>query len=390
MESQEGNRTPERVGLRALGTWRAFLTLKDVFNCHLLKTIVLGQVLSMLICGTAVTSQYLAEARVDTSMLQSFLNYTLLLLTYTTTLSLRRGDESIFKILKEKWWKYLLLALTDVEANYTVVMAYQFTTLTSIQLLDCFVIPVLMVLSWFFLKTRYRPLHFIAVTVCLLGVGAMVGADLLAGRDQGSNSDVLLGDGLVLISAALYAVSNMCQEYTVKNLTRVEFLGMMGLFGTLISGVQMAVLEAEAVSKISWDWTISLLFFSYVLCMYGLYSFMPVVVKMTSATAVNLSLLTADLFSLFCGIVLFHYKFSVLYIVSFVVITIGFILFNVIPTYAPDQVGGTDNAYQCVATAEVVQGDGETALNWQQDGQQEEKCGHTEPCTTVCSLKYMV
>lgn len=45
------------------------------------------------------------------------------------------GDESIFKILKEKWWKYLLLALTDVEANYTVVMAYQFTTLTSIQVL---------------------------------------------------------------------------------------------------------------------------------------------------------------------------------------------------------------------------------------------------------------
>lgn len=54
-----------------------------------------------------------------------------------------------------------------------------------------------------------------------------------------SGSDVLWGDGLVLISAALYAVSNVCQEYTVKNLSRVEFLGMMGLFGTLISGVQM-------------------------------------------------------------------------------------------------------------------------------------------------------
>ncbi len=50
---------------------------------------------------------------------------------------------------------------------------------------------------------------------------------------------MLLGDGLVLVSAALYAVSNVCQEYTVKNLSRVEFLGMMGLFGTLISGVQM-------------------------------------------------------------------------------------------------------------------------------------------------------
>lgn len=142
-------------------------------------------------------------------------------------------------------------------------------------------------MSWFLLKTRYRPLHFVAVAVCLLGVGAMVGADILAGRDQGSSrntyciiyiymwsaetsqviennqtvgsykllliislpvplslraaSDVVLGDSLVLLSAVLYAVSNMCQEFTVKNLSRVEFLGMMGLFGTIISGIQLYV-----------------------------------------------------------------------------------------------------------------------------------------------------
>lgn len=43
------------------------------------------------------------------------------------------GENNIVKILKTKWWKYFLMALTDVEANYTVVKAYQFTTLTSIQ-----------------------------------------------------------------------------------------------------------------------------------------------------------------------------------------------------------------------------------------------------------------
>lgn len=54
-----------------------------------------------------------------------------------------------------------------------------------------------------------------------------------------SASNILLGDCLVLISATLYAVSNVCQEYTVKNLSRVEFLGMIGLFGTIISTIQM-------------------------------------------------------------------------------------------------------------------------------------------------------
>ncbi|XP_029956069.1 solute carrier family 35 member F2 [Salarias fasciatus] len=308
--------------------------LKDVFTWHLLKTIAMGQVLSLLICGTAVSCQYLADAKVETPMLQSFLNYALLLLTYTSILSFRKGDRNILKILKTKWWKYLIMGLADVEANYAVVKAYQFTTLTSIQLLDCFVIPVLMLLSWFFLKTRYKLVHYVAVVVCLLGVGAMVGADIVAERDQGSSSDVLLGDGLVLLSAVLYAVSNVCQEHTVKNLSRVEFLGTMGLFGTVISGIQLAVLETQAIADIKWDLHIALLFAVYVLCMYALYSFMPVVVKMTSATAVNLSLLTADLFSLFCGMFLFHYLFSALYIVSFVVISVGFVMFNAVPTYS--------------------------------------------------------
>ncbi|KAM9846638.1 solute carrier family 35 member F2 isoform 2-T2 [Aulostomus maculatus] len=299
---------------RLCGRWRLACGLhssglREVLTWHLLKTIVMGQILSVLICGTAVSCQYLADAGVQTPVLQSFLSYALLLLVYTTVLSTHRGDRSIVQILKTKWWRYLLMGLADVEANYTVVKAYQLTTLTSIQLLDCFVIPVLMLMSWFLLKTRYRPLHFVAVTVCLLGVGAMVGADILAGRDQGSTSDVVLGDGLVLLSAVLYAVSNMCQEVTVKTLSRVEFLGMMGLFGTIISGIQLAALETRAVKELKWNFNISMLFALYALCMFALYSFMPVVVKMTSATAVNLSLLTADLFSLFCGIFLFHYKF---------------------------------------------------------------------------------
>ncbi|XP_008331259.1 solute carrier family 35 member F2-like [Cynoglossus semilaevis] len=329
-----------RAQERLWGKWKVVCGLhnyniRDVFTWQLLKTVAMGQVLSLLICGTAVSCQYLAEAKVETPMLQSFLNYALLLLVYTTILITRKGERNIVQILKTKWWKYLVMGVADVEANYVVVRAYQFTTLTSIQLLDCFVIPVLMLLSWMFLKTRYRLVHFVAVAVCLLGVGTMVGADIVAGREQGSSSDVLLGDGLVLLSAVLYAVSNMCQEYTVKNLSRVEFLGMMGLFGTIISGIQLAVLEIPAVSAIKWNLHISMLFAVYALCMYALYSFMPVVVKLTSATAVNLSLLTADLFSLFCGLFLFHYKFSALYIVSFVIITVGFIMFNAVPTYTP-------------------------------------------------------
>ncbi|XP_035477572.1 solute carrier family 35 member F2-like [Scophthalmus maximus] len=308
---------------------------KDVLTWQLAKTLAMGQGLALLICGTAISSQYLAtDFQVNTPMLQSFLNYSLLCVTYTTMLLCRTGDGNILQILKRRGWKYLLLGLVDVEANYTVVKAYQYTTLTSVQLLDCFVVPVLMILSWWVLKIRYRLVHYIAVCICLLGVGAMVGADLLAGRDQGSTSNILLGDGLVLLSATLYGVSNVCQEYTVKNLSRVEFLGMLGLFGTIISTVQMVVLERNEVANIQWSWKVGFLFTAFALCMYTLYSCMPLVMKLSSATAVNLSMLTADLFSLFCGIFLFQYDFSGLYLVSLVVILIGFITFNTVPTPA--------------------------------------------------------
>lgn len=53
----------------------------------------MGQVLSLLICGTAVSCQYLADDGVETPMLQSFLNYALLLLTYTTILCTRKGQQ---------------------------------------------------------------------------------------------------------------------------------------------------------------------------------------------------------------------------------------------------------------------------------------------------------
>ncbi|XP_077468416.1 solute carrier family 35 member F2-like isoform X3 [Stigmatopora argus] len=294
-----------------------------------LETLALGQVLAALVCGTAVSSQYLSSGLgVDAPLLQSVLHYGLLAVSYTPAMFCRTGPDGVYQMGRRRWLQYFLLGLVDVEANYAVVKAYQYTTLTSVQvgvasrfsrtpvaifflqLLDCFVIPVAMLLSRWLLKTRYRPAHYAAVGVGLLGVGAMVGADLLAGRDQGSASDALLGDGLVLVSATLYAVSNVWQEYTVKNRSRLEFLGMLGLYGAVISSVQMLVLELRQVSAIRWSWPVAALLGAFASCMLGLYSLMPLVVKESGAAAANLSMLSADVFAVFCGIFLFGYQVS--------------------------------------------------------------------------------
>ena len=64
---------------------------------------------------------------------QSTMHYVLQCLLFTTWLSCRSGDRGIISVLRCRGWRYLLLALVDIEANYLLVTAHQFTTLTSIQ-----------------------------------------------------------------------------------------------------------------------------------------------------------------------------------------------------------------------------------------------------------------
>lgn len=66
------------------------------------------------------------------------------------------------------------------------------------QLLDCFVIPVVILLSWFFLLIRYKAVHFIGIVVCILGMGCMVGADVLVGRHQGAGESPCVQQGTCL------------------------------------------------------------------------------------------------------------------------------------------------------------------------------------------------
>uniref|UniRef100_A0A3P8WBP5 Solute carrier family 35 member F1 n=1 Tax=Cynoglossus semilaevis TaxID=244447 RepID=A0A3P8WBP5_CYNSE len=266
----------------------------------------------------------------------SFLNYILLFLVYTTTLAVRQGEDNLLAILKERWWKYIILGIIDIEANYLLLKAYHYTTLASVQLLDCFVIPVVLLLSWFFLLVRYKAVHFFSMGLSFLGIGCMIGADIMLGRQEGIvgiGDQKMFGDLLVLGGATLYGISNVCEEFIVKNLSHVEFLGMLGLFGSFFSGFQLAITEHKELLKVSWDWQIGLLYVGFSAFMFGLYSFMPVVMKRTSATLVNLSLLTADLYSLFCGFFLFHYKFSGLYLLSFFFIILGLLLYSTSSTY---------------------------------------------------------
>lgn len=74
--------------------------------------------------------------------------------------------------------------------------AYQNTSMTSVMLLDCWAIPCVMVLTWVFLKTKYRLMKIIGVVICIVGVVMVVFSDVHAGDRAGNGFQ---NDSLVLI-----------------------------------------------------------------------------------------------------------------------------------------------------------------------------------------------
>ncbi|XP_064628299.1 solute carrier family 35 member F2-like isoform X2 [Lineus longissimus] len=302
---------------------------KTISARKLVRALCFGQVLSLLLCGTAVTSGLLQEHNVSIPTAQSFLNYVLLGLIYAPMLACRKNKDNILVILRERGWKYLLLGIIDVEGNYLIVNAYHYTTVTSVQLLDCFTIPVVLILSWLILKVKYKLVHIIGVLVCLAGVGSLVGADILTNKNGSEQAvNMVLGDLLCLGGATLYGISNVAEEFVVKSFDQVEFLGMIGIFGSLISGLQVGLLERDAVSEVDFtSYKIVLLLLGFVACLFFYYTFLPVVIKATSAATVNLNILSADFYSLLFGIFLFRYTFHPLYYVAFVLILGGVVVY---------------------------------------------------------------
>jgi solute carrier family 35 protein F1/2 len=312
------------------------------------RALLLGQVIAALIAGTGVFSTSLADRGVNIPTAQSTLNYLLLLVFLA-----RRVQQRGTKPLLVPWWRYALLAAADVEANFFIVKAYQYTTITSVMLLDCFTIPVVMLLSYRFLGTRYTRAHFLGVGLCLLGIVALVASDVLAppqptdsSADGGggggggeaaqqsagaASSDALFGDLLCLVAATLYAVSNVGQEILVKTHDRVEFLGLLGLFGSLLSGVQVALVESDALAAVEWSPAVVGHLAGFALCLFVMYTLTSRFLQSCDSTLFNLSLLGSDVWAVVAAYALFGASLSPLYFVAAALIVAGLVVYNRVP-----------------------------------------------------------
>jgi solute carrier family 35 protein F1/2 len=319
-----------------------------------MKLIIFGQILSISITGTATFSQFLSNNGVNAPTFQSFTNYVMLcvyIFPLYQSAKVRKDHNSNTNIKTNTCrdsasgqacnllsistslpsWQYFLLALADVEGNFFLVRAYQYTTITSVQLLDCFTIPCVMVLSVCLFSTTFKKWHIIGCVSCLIGLVLCVISDIVSDRygDQQA-SNAYIGDLLVCVGCVFYAVSNIGQEIVVKEHdARVEYLAMLGLYGTFISGVQMLIFERDAIAAIDFTNASNIAnIFLFDLCLFSLYSGVPYLLHHSSAVFMNLSFLTSDFFSVIIALFVFGARLHPLYIFSFIVIVVGLIIYN--------------------------------------------------------------
>lgn len=270
-------------------------------------------------------------------LLQSTLNYGLLAVYgFAWTRCARLSTRS--------WLRYALLALVDVQANCLLVLAYRYTSITSVMILDCFTIPCVMVLSKVILHAQYTRLHLLGVLACLAGLCCTVVSDGLRDRAAESDADqpprAVLGDVLTLCGAALYAVSNVLMELLAKDRGRHELLGAIGAAGFLIGGAQSGLMERAAFERTRWRMADLGLVVAYSGCMFGFYAGAAYFLEAADAALFTLSLLTSDVYAVLYATLALQRSFHALYAVGFGLTLGGVVVFvrQPEPTRAPPAV----------------------------------------------------
>ncbi|KAL5545882.1 hypothetical protein UlMin_005569 [Ulmus minor] len=326
-------------------------------SCRTLYLLFLGQLVSFFLALMSFTSSLIASLGVDAPLTQSLFIYLILALVYGSILVYRRQG------LRIPWYWYLLLGFVDVQGNYLVNKAYQYSSITSVTLLDCFTIAWVIVLTWFFIGTRYSLWQLVGAGVCVVGLGLVLLSD--AGVGGGGGSKPLLGDTLVILGTVFFAMSNVGEEFCVKKKDRVEVVSMIGVFGFLVTLCEIPIFELKGLESISWSVDIILAFAGYAFAGFMFYTIAPYVLKMSGATLFNLSILTSDMWAVIIRIFFYRQEVDWLYYLAFSVVVIGLVLYSVtekdpVPVSALEN-GNSDAQYQVLADENGVSEDESSA-----------------------------
>jgi solute carrier family 35 protein F1/2 len=246
---------------------------------------------------------------------------------------------------------YFPIALLDVYANYVMIRAFEFTTLTSVTLLDALAIPSALILSKLFLQRHYTTLHFVGVFLCLGGIMVNIAQDYEVDEHQPDSALVqayprmMLGDFLGICGGLLVGCSNVVQEISVRKLGGpYEYLGMLGFWATMIAIVHCYIFERNGIVNFFADsedhdddgtcsrktalWILTGYFVANVSIYWGTSQFL----QYSEATFYNLSLLTGDVWSVVFSVLAQGIRPYPLFFVALICTVSGVMVYEMAPS----------------------------------------------------------
>ncbi|KAL0953574.1 hypothetical protein HGRIS_004790 [Hohenbuehelia grisea] len=201
--------------------------IKSIWTKRFVLSLLAGQVVSLCITCTNVTTTELVMRNWALPTTQTFFLYTTLFLVYTPYTMYQYGLRGWGKMVLRDGWKYFILAACDVEGNFLVVKAYEYTDLLSCMLLDAWAIPVCLFFSWIYMKPKYHWTQILGVVICIAGLGMLVASDQITQKDWTAVSRGK-GDAFMIAGATLYGFSMFF--VTVKIPSRQTWVLMCTLF----------------------------------------------------------------------------------------------------------------------------------------------------------------
>lgn len=315
-------------------TWRSrasYLLTKEFW-----LVLALGQILALCVTGTNTLTTLLVQEGTSIPAFQTFFNYVLLNLIYTSytlykyglkgwTRMVFGGNEGRRIIASGRGWKYLILSFLDVEGNYFTVLAYRYTTILSAQLINFWAIVVVVTISFLFLRVRYHWAQLLGILVCVGGMGLLLASDHITGANGGdiSSGNQLKGDLFALLGASFYGLSNVAEEVLVSRRPLYEVIGQLGFWGMIINGVQAGIFDRASFRSATWNSKVGGYLTGYTLILSLFYTLVPILYRLASAAFFNISLLTGNFWGVIIGLRVFHLHVHWLYPIAFTLIMIG-------------------------------------------------------------------
>ncbi|KAG7341986.1 solute carrier family 35 related protein [Nitzschia inconspicua] len=214
--------------------------------------------------------------------------------------------------LRAPWWYYLCLSILDVCPNYLALLAMNRTSLTSATLLGSLTIPSTMFFCTLLLRKIYRPFHFVGVSLCMMGGAVTILMDKDTKAEDAAHPDSFYGDILCILAAFGYGIGDAAAEFCSKHIDRVEYVGMIGLFGMMWCLIIFPIFEWEQVVDLFTDVDTFVeavgIIFWYITSLTGYYVFESLFLKKSDATLLNISLQTSNFWAILFSVVAFQEK----------------------------------------------------------------------------------